>query len=95
MLRVQFLGLDLYGCKEALGRLDDYLDRELSPDEQAKVRTHLRICQECARKFSFEDKLNSGVRERVNKELLPDDVTALQAKIAALLKQEGTNKPEA
>jgi anti-sigma factor (TIGR02949 family) len=93
MFRIQILGLDLYGCQEALQRLDDYIDRELSPDEQAKVSQHLRICHECARKFRFEEDLNTKLRDKVGKVLLPSDVEALQAKIAALLQQERTNKP--
>lgn len=95
MFRIQILGLDLYGCQEALERLDDYIDRELSPEERAKVSQHLRICHECARKFRFEEEFNAGLRDKVGKVLLPDDVDALQAKIAALLQQERSDKPQA
>jgi anti-sigma factor (TIGR02949 family) len=65
MLRIRFGPIDLYGCQDALDRLDDYLDSELSPTETAKVRTHLRICRFCSKKFAFEDQFNVALREKL------------------------------
>ncbi len=52
-------------CKEALERLDDYLDRELSPQEQQRVATHLKICAHCAQMYKFERGLIEDIRTKV------------------------------
>ena len=91
MFRIKVLGLDIYGCREALERLDDYTDGELAPDETGKVAQHLKLCHECARKFKFEWELVNGLREKTRQaEKLADaqEVGALKGKIAALLAAE-------
>ena len=90
MFRIKVLGLDIYGCREALERLDDYTDGELAPDETGKVAQHLKLCHECARKFKFEWELVQGLRDKVEKTEPTDspDVSALKGKIAALLAAE-------
>lgn len=42
-------------CDEALARLYTYLDRELTPEEQAEVRRHLAACPPCQDRFTFEE----------------------------------------
>ncbi len=59
--------INLYTCKEALIRLDDYLDRELSPEEIRRVERHLKICHHCTRKFGFEKELLAQIRERLTR----------------------------
>ncbi len=88
MLRIKILGLDIYGCREALERLDDFVDHELSPEEEQKVAGHLKICRHCLRKFKFQEELLTGVRARVQAIPASADVQALQLKISALLQQE-------
>ena len=91
MFRIKVLGLDIYGCREALERLDDYTDGELAPDETGKVAQHLKLCHECARKFKFEWELVNGLREKTQSaEDLAGaaQVSALKGKIAALLAAE-------
>ena len=41
--------LSMLNCKETLAHLDDYLDRELSPQEIKQVEWHLRICHHCSK----------------------------------------------
>ncbi len=94
MLRIKAFGLDIYGCQEALERLDDYVDRELSLEETQKVRQHLKLCHHCARKFSFQEELLAGMRSKAQRILLPADVDAFKAKINALLKQEAAPDSE-
>ena len=65
MQRFKFGPIDLYGCHDALQRLNEYLDRELGPEETAKVRFHLRICRECAEKFAFDEQFNAALREKL------------------------------
>ena len=94
MFAVQILGLDIYGCKETLERLNVYLDRDLAPDEEGKVERHLRACLECASKFRFEEELLREIRDRVQKVRVPGDLELLQSKIAALLAQERDRETE-
>jgi len=74
--------LSRYTCEEAFRRLDDYLDRELSPDETVLVREHLEICAGCAREFNFEASLLSGVRDKLRQIDVP---ASLQARILSVL----------
>ena len=57
--------INLYNCKETITRLDDYLDRELSPVEIRRVERHLKICWHCAHKFGFEKELLAQMRARL------------------------------
>lgn len=85
MLRIKVGTLDIYGCREALERLDDYVDRELSPEEERRVRQHLKICRQCAQKFKFQQDLLVGMRAKVGQLPPSADVDALKDKINALL----------
>lgn len=61
-----------YGCAEAFRRLDDYVDRELAPDELALVAEHLEECERCASEFGLERELLDGVRDRLRRIRVPD-----------------------
>lgn len=77
--------LSRYTCEEAFRRLDDYLDRELSPEEMTLVHEHLEICAGCAREFNFEASVLNGVREKLRQIELPP---SLQARILGALDEE-------
>ena len=66
--------LGILTCKEALARLDDYVDRELSPLDLKLVDRHLKICHECARKFAFESGLQEGLRQKLARLDVPEDL---------------------
>ena len=61
-------------CKKALARLDDYLDRELSPREQRQVAAHLKICAKCARHFRFERAFIEDVRAKAAQVQAPPEL---------------------
>lgn len=77
--------LNRYTCEEAFRRLDDYLDRELSPQEMTLVREHLEICTGCAREFNFESSILHGVREKLRQVDLPP---SLEGRIRGLFEKE-------
>ena len=54
-----------YDCADALRRLDDYLDRQLTPKERALVEQHLATCTACASKYRFETTFVSEVRRKL------------------------------
>ena len=58
-------------CREALKRLDDYLDRELSPTDMKWVRWHLKQCIHCSRKFAFEASVLRQVRSKLSRIAVP------------------------
>lgn len=78
---------NLYTCREALQRLDDYIDRELPPQEMQRVQRHLRLCHACAKKFAFEAEIVEGVRAKLQRIHAPAD---LMAKVSAALSPESS-----
>lgn len=77
---------DRYTCEEAFRRLDDFVDRELSADEQRMVREHLETCSTCASEFRFEATVVEGVRDRLRRIAAPP---GLLQRILGRLRQEG------
>jgi len=63
-------------CSEMVLRLDDYVDRTLSPLELESVESHLLGCVTCARQFRFEVSLVDGLRERLHRIRAPEDLLA-------------------
>ena len=58
-------GPEFLSCEETFRRLDDYLDRELSPDEMEAVRRHLERCAICAAEYRFDETVLRQVREKI------------------------------
>jgi anti-sigma factor (TIGR02949 family) len=63
-------------CEEAFRRLDDFLDRRLSPEETRLVEEHLQICDACTREFSFEASVLDGVKQKLRQLETPSDLLA-------------------
>ena len=75
-------GADFYSCEEAIKRLNEYLDHQLTASEAIIVMRHLEICRPCLRRFTFEQKLVVSLRQKVNASEMP---TALRDKLHLLL----------
>jgi anti-sigma factor (TIGR02949 family) len=56
---------DRLTCEEVFARLDDYLDRELSPAETRQVEEHLETCAACAGEYRFEAGVLRGIRAKL------------------------------
>jgi anti-sigma factor (TIGR02949 family) len=63
-------------CDEVLGRLDEYLDRNLSTEEVRRVDQHLDECLSCLQKYRFEKSLLDGIRSRLRRITLPPQLLA-------------------
>jgi anti-sigma factor (TIGR02949 family) len=63
-------------CESILRRLDDYIDRELSPSDLQMVEQHIEECLRCAGAYRFEINLNQAVRSRLRRIRIPEDVMA-------------------
>ena len=61
-------------CQETFRRLDDYLDRELSPAEMRMVQEHLRTCAICAGEYAFEANVIAEVRAKLRRIEAPSDL---------------------
>jgi len=70
-------------CAEAFKRLDDYLDRELSPEETVRVAKHLEVCARCAGEIGIERQVLEDIRMKLGRIKAP---RGLMARISAQLK---------
>jgi anti-sigma factor (TIGR02949 family) len=61
-------------CEETFRRLDDFVDRELSPEEMARVREHLESCAACAGEYRFEAEVLDAVRSKLRRIAVPGDL---------------------
>jgi anti-sigma factor (TIGR02949 family) len=48
---------DNIGCEQALARLLEFIDHELSGSEHDSVEHHLRTCRSCFSRMEFESRL--------------------------------------
>jgi anti-sigma factor (TIGR02949 family) len=61
-------------CEQTFRRLDDFVDRELAPEEAALVRDHLEICAACAREYQFEAGVLDAVKSKLRRIEAPADL---------------------
>lgn len=54
-----------YTCEQVFQRLDDYMDRELRPEEVLKVEEHLRTCAMCASEYRFQGSMLQSLRTKI------------------------------
>ena len=88
VLQMERQSQDFNQCQEAVKRLNEYLSKELTPEEEAKVQEHLGQCQGCFKRFSFEEQLIKTIRDRAHQVVAP---TQLREKILGLLHSNSTN----
>jgi anti-sigma factor (TIGR02949 family) len=67
-------------CEHCEEIMQPYLDRELSPEEQAEAEAHLESCTYCRKRYRFEEELRGYVKVACREEMPPE----LKAKLAAL-----------
>ena len=68
--------LDRSNCEEAFRRLDDFLDRRLSPDEMRLIEEHLEVCAWCTREFNFEASVLFGVKRKLRQLEAPAELVS-------------------
>lgn len=73
-------------CREVMANLAEFIDRELSPEEQAEVKRHLSLCGHCEEAFRWEDSILRIVKRCAQEaEPIPAE---LEARLSACLDQE-------
>jgi anti-sigma factor (TIGR02949 family) len=82
--------IDRYTCEETIRRLDDYLDRELTPHEMQLVKEHLEVCALCASEYAFEARALERLRDKLQRITAPAD---LRVKLFRALEQARGEAP--
>jgi anti-sigma factor (TIGR02949 family) len=76
-------------CSAAVSRLWDYLERELTPADRAKIEEHLDFCRKCCGELEFAEELSRFMARTPDVELPPSLVSRFDRLIAEL-EEEGT-----
>jgi mycothiol system anti-sigma-R factor len=71
-------------CSDAVRQLWDYLDRTLSPKDQAKVEQHLAFCRRCCGELEFARELRTFLASNDVEEIPPEVRTRLERFIEEL-----------
>ena len=61
-------------CREAVEHLYEYLDQELTPEVETKVREHLRACPPCGEHFDTEQAFLKFVEARCRSRSAPPEL---------------------
>ena len=70
-------------CKECLDRLEELVDKELSPLEASEVQIHLENCPPCTDRYELEAGMKRLVRVCCQQDRAPE---ALRLRISQTLK---------
>ncbi len=77
--------VDRYTCEEVFRRLNDFLDRELTPAETTLVEEHLKTCAQCASEHAFEQTVLEEIKEKLRRISAPP---SLLSKVRTILDAE-------
>lgn len=69
-------------CKECLNRLEELVDKELTPLEAGEVQMHLENCASCADHYEFQAGMKRLVRTCCSEDRAPD---SLRERLRAIL----------
>ena len=77
--------VDRYTCEHVFERLDEFIDRELTPDEMRLVQEHLEVCAWCIGQYEFNKSVLLHVKQKVQRIAAPP---GLIERISAALDHE-------
>lgn len=60
-------------CQEAVQRLYDFLDGELTPERRVVIQRHLDACHDCIEAFEFEAELKLAI-SRGCRDVVPESL---------------------
>ncbi|MDN5796113.1 MAG: mycothiol system anti-sigma-R factor [Intrasporangium sp.] len=70
-------------CSEALLRLFEYLDGEMSPEEALRIRAHLDECGPCLKEYDLDTSMKALVKRACSREPAPDSLrTTIMTRIS-------------
>ena len=68
----------IVNCREALAKLYDYLDKELSEDDVKGLEVHIEHCSDCLKRYELEEEFNNVIKQKT---ACCPDVTHLKNRI--------------
>ncbi len=71
-------------CSEALARIYEYIDNEMTCDGYARVRSHLEACSFCLEKYGLAQAVKTLVHRSCGCDEVPED---LRNKVLARISQ--------
>jgi anti-sigma factor (TIGR02949 family) len=74
----------MISCEDAVERVYEYLDGELDPDWNERVREHLEVCKRCYPYFDFERIFLDHIR---SKGLKAERSERLERKVRDMLRE--------
>ena len=77
--------IDRLSCEELFRKLDDYVDRELSPEDMRLIQEHLKTCAFCTAEYAFEESVLRNVKQKLRRIQAPSD---LMSKITRTIDQK-------
>lgn len=83
------MSVDRYTCEQVFQRINDYLDRELSAEEMARVRAHLDTCTVCASEYTFEGTVLAELKAKLRRIDLPASVLEKVQQVLSKKKSTG------
>ncbi len=66
--------IECMDCDEVFDHLDDYIDRELSKEDIARLEAHLHQCAHCAEAAQFEKSVIECIRKKVDRINAPKEL---------------------
>lgn len=63
-----------FGCEDAMERVYEYLDGELTPEVQRAIQQHLEECAECEPRFAHERVFLAFLAQRARIESAPPEL---------------------
>ena len=86
MMRDDAMNADMLDCAAAMERLFDFLDGELGPELEVRIRAHLDGCSHCFGQAGFERRFLEAVQTARAEERCPDK---LRSRVVDALRREG------
>ncbi|TMD51162.1 MAG: hypothetical protein E6I85_13700 [Chloroflexi bacterium] len=62
----------MYDCEDCIRRLDQLVDKELSPPEVEEIHVHLDECGDCTKRYRFQEGLKRLVKVSYQEQKAPD-----------------------
>ncbi|HKW48805.1 MAG TPA: zf-HC2 domain-containing protein, partial [Gemmatimonadaceae bacterium] len=76
--------IDRYTCEDVLRRLDEYIDRQLSPREMELAREHIATCAACAQEVGFSAETLRTIKTKLRRiDIAPDFIDRISLILAA------------
>jgi len=77
------MGDERTDCSEALLRLYEYLDGEMSPEDCVRIRAHLDECGPCLKEYDLDTTLKALIKRACSREPAPEALrTTIMSRIS-------------